>query len=81
MSESANNDTKIASKPTSAPPGKRKLTRSDGRRWDRLQEVIKDEIKSQTSKFLRNRGKVRQSSTMASTQYRPRMESLQYKSW
>ena len=39
-------------------PGKRKLTRSDGRRWDRLQEFMKAEIKSQATKFLEDRDKV-----------------------
>ena len=46
-----------AKKPSSA-PGKRQLTRSDGRRWDRLAEVIKDEIKSKSTKFLESRDKV-----------------------
>jgi len=43
--------------PTKA-PGKRKLTRSDGKRWDRLQEIMKSEVKSQTMKFLEDRDKV-----------------------
>ncbi|GAX75074.1 hypothetical protein CEUSTIGMA_g2518.t1 [Chlamydomonas eustigma] len=34
---------------------KSKLTRSDGRRWDRMAEIVKTEIKSQTQKFLKDR--------------------------
>ena len=39
-------------------PKKRKLERSDGKRWKRLNEVIRAEIKSQTQRFMQERGQV-----------------------
>lgn len=44
-------------------PGKggkqRKLERSNAKRWDRVTEIVRSEIRSATSKFLVDRGQVR----------------------
>ena len=37
---------------------KAKLTRSDGKRWERLSETIKTEVKTATRKFLEDRDQV-----------------------
>lgn len=40
------------------PGGTRNLGRSEGKRWERLAEFVKAEIKTSTKKFLENRGTV-----------------------